>query len=216
METSEMKFYDCAVAPNPRRARIFIAEKGLDIPKVEVDIIGGENLKDEFLSVNPRGLLPVLELDDGTRFDETMAICKYLEDLYPDPPLLGTTPVERAQIECLQRKMEFDGMIATSEAFRNDTKNENFAYRSLPGNDVVGAIDGLVERGHNSLKLFYHWLEKYLSDSKFIAGDRLTMVDITALCAVDFAKWVELEIPKENTNSLRWYEEVSSRPSAQA
>ncbi len=211
-----MKFYDCSIAPNPRRARIFIAEKGLDIPKVEIDIVGGENLEKEFLSVNPRGLLPVLELDDGTRFDETMAICKYLEDLYPEPPLLGTTPVERAQIECLQRKMEFDGMIATSEAFRNNTKNDNFSYRSLPGVDTVGAIDGLVERGNKTLGLFYHWLEKYLTHSKFIAGDRYTMVDITALCAVDFAKWVELDIPKENTNSLRWYEEVSSRPSAQA
>lgn len=210
-----MKFYDCAVAPNPRRARIFIAEKGLDIPKVEIDIIGGENLEDKFLSVNPRGLLPVLELDDGTRFDETMAICKYLEDLYPDPPLLGTTPVERAQIECLQRKMEFDGMIATSEAFRNDPKNESFSYRSLPGL-TNPAIDGLAKRGRNTLALFYHWLEKHLTSSKFIAGDRFTMVDITALCAVDFAKWVELEIPKENTNSLRWYENVSSRPSAQA
>ena len=211
-----MKFYDCSIAPNPRRARIFISEKGLDIPKVEIDIVGGENLKEEFLAINPRGLLPVLELDDGTRFDETMAICKYLEDLYPEPPLLGTTPVERAQIECLQRKMEFDGMIATSEAFRNNTKNESFAYRSLPGTDAVEAIDGLVERGHKTLEVFYHWLETYLTDSKFIAGDRYTMVDITALCAVDFAKWVELEIPKENTNTLRWYKEVSSRPSAQA
>lgn len=210
-----MKFYDCAIAPNPRRARIFIAEKGLDIPKVEIDIVGGENLTDEFLSVNPRGLLPVLELDDGTRFDETMAICKYLEDLYPEPPLLGTTPVERAEIECLQRKMEFDGMIATSEAFRNDPKNESFYYRSLPGLKNP-AIDALAERGRNTLGIFYHWLEKHLTDSKFIAGDRFTMVDITALCAVDFAKWVPLEIPKENTHSLRWYEEVSSRPSAQA
>lgn len=210
-----MKFYDCAIAPNPRRARIFIAEKGLDIPKVEIDIVGGENLGDEFLSVNPRGLLPVLELDDGTRFDETMAICKYLEDLYPEPPLLGTTPVERAEIECLQRKMEFDGMIATSEAFRNDPKNDSFYYRSLPGLKNP-AIDALTERGRNTLGLFYHWLEKHLTGSKFITGDRFTMVDITALCAVDFAKWVPLEIPKENTHSLRWYEEVSSRPSAQA
>jgi len=210
-----MKFYDCAIAPNPRRARIFIAEKGLDIPKVEIDIVGGENLTDKFLSVNPRGLLPVLELDDGTRFDETMAICKYLEDMYPEPPLLGTTPVERAEIECLQRKMEFDGMIATSEAFRNDPKNESFYYRSLPGLKNP-AVDALAERGRNTLALFYHWLEKHLTDSKFITGDRFTMVDITALCAVDFAKWVPLEIPKKNTNSLRWYEEVSSRPSAQA
>ena len=211
-----MKFYDCAVAPNPRRARMFIAEKGLDIPKVEIDILGGENLKEGFLAVNPRGLLPVLELDDGTRFDETMAICKYLEELYPEPPLLGTTPVERAQVECLQRKMEFDGMIATSEAFRNNTKNESFSYRSLPGTDEIAAIDGLVERGYATLNHFFYWLEHYLQNSKFITGDRFTMVDITAFCAVDFAKWVEIEIPKENINSLRWYEEVSARPSAQA
>ena len=211
-----MKFYDCHVAPNPRRARMFIAEKGLDIPKVEIDIIGGENLKDGFLSVNPRGLLPVLELDDGTRFDETMAICKYLEDIYPEPPLLGTTPVERATVECIQRKMEFDGMIATSEAFRNNTKNENFSYRSLPGVNDIAAIDGLVTRGTKTLECFFLWLERYLENSKFLTGDRFTMADITAYCAVDFAKWVELEIPKENTNSLRWYEAVSSRPSAQA
>jgi glutathione S-transferase len=210
-----MKLYDCSIAPNPRRARIFIAEKGLDIPKIEIDIVGGENLKEEFLSINPRGLLPVLELDDGTRFDETMAICKYLEELYPATPLLGTTPLERAQIECLQRKMEFDGMIASSEAYRNDTKNVHFAYRSLPGLKNP-AIAGLSERGHNTLAIFYHWLEKHLTGSKFITGDRFTMVDITALCAVDFAKWVPLEIPKNNINSLRWYDEVSSRPSAKA
>jgi glutathione S-transferase len=211
-----MKFYDCQVAPNPRRARMFIAEKGLDIPKVEIDILGGENLKDEFLSINPRGLLPVLELDDGTRFDETMAICKYLEELHPEPSLLGTTPVERAMVECIQRKMEFDGMIATSEAFRNNTSNESFCYRSLPGVDAISAIDGLVERGHKTLETFFYWLERYLENSKFITGDRFTMADITAYCAIDFAKWVEVEIPKENTNTLRWYEDVSSRPSAQA
>lgn len=211
-----MKIYDCTVAPNPRRARMFIAEKGLDIPKVEVDIVGGENLREPFLSINPRGLLPVLELDDGTRFDETMAICRYLEELYPEPPLLGTTPVERALIESLQRKMEFDGMIATSEVFRNDTKNDKFSYRSLPGVDSIGAIDGLVVRGRKTLDTFYHWLEQYLTDSEFITGDRFTMVDITAFCAIGFAKWVDLEIPKNNANSLRWYDAVSSRPSAQA
>lgn len=211
-----MKLYDCAVAPNPRRARMFIAEKGLDIPKVEVDILGGENLKESFLAVNPRGLLPVLELDDGTRFDEAMAICRYLEELYPEPPLLGTTPVERAQIECLQRKMEFDGMIATSEVFRNQPDNESFCYRSLPGAGDTPAIPGLIDRGKKSLDRFFYWLEKFLDGNEFIAGDRFTMVDITAVCAVDFAKWVDITIPEKNTNSLRWYEEVSARPSAKA
>lgn len=211
-----MKLYDCAVAPNPRRARMFIAEKGLDIPKVEIDILGGENLKDEFLAINPRGLLPVLELDDGTRIDEAMAICRYLEELYPEPPLLGTTPVERAQVECLQRKMEFDGMIATSEVFRNQLDNESFCYRSLPGVGDLPAIPGLVERGTKTLERFFYWLEKYLEGNRFITGDRFTMVDITAVCAVDFAKWVDITIPQGNTNSLRWYDEVSARPSAQA
>lgn len=209
-----MKLYDCAVAPNPRRARMFIAEKGLDIPKVEIDILGGENLGEKFLAVNPRGLLPVLELDDGTRFDETMAICHYLEELYPEPRLLGTTPVERAQIECMQRKMEFDGMIATSEVFRNQASNEKFCYRSLPGVGDLPAIEGLIQRGTRTLERFFYWLEKYLDGNRFIMGDRFTMVDITAVCAVDFAKWVDINIPEENTNSLRWYEEVSARPSA--
>jgi glutathione S-transferase len=211
-----MKLYDCTAAPNPRRARIFIAEKGINIPKIEIDIMGGENMKDEFRSINPRGLLPVLELDDGTCLDETMAICRYLEELYPEPALLGATALERAQVECLQRKMEFDGMIGASEVFRNNTDNESFSYRSMPGTDDISAIDGLVERGHATLKHFFRWLEHYLKDSRFIAGERFTMADITALCAVDFAKWVEVEIPKENINSLRWYDEVSSRPSAQA
>lgn len=211
-----MKLYDCAAAPNPRRARIFIAEKGISIPKIEVDIIGGENMKEDFRSINPRGLLPVLELDDGTRLDETMAICRYLEELYPEPALLGTTALERAQVECLQRKMEFDGMIAASEVFRNNANNESFSYRSMPGTDEISAIDGLVGRGHATLRQFFHWLEYYLKNSSFIVGERFTMADITALCAVDFAKWVEAEIPRENVNTLRWYAEVSSRPSALA
>ena len=210
-----MKLYT-GFSPNGTRVTAFLAEKEIDLPIEPVNVAAGETRTEAFLKINPLGQIPVLELDDGRILTETMAICRYLEELYPEPPLLGTTPVERAQIECLQRKMEFDGMIATSEAFRNDIKNENFAYRSLPGNNAIGAIEGLVERGHNSLKLFYHWLETYLKDSRFIAGDRFTMVDITAVCAVDFAKWVDLEIPKENTHSLRWYDEVSSRPSAQA
>jgi glutathione S-transferase len=211
-----MKLYDCAIAPNPRRARIFIAEKGLNISKVEVDIIGGENLKDAFLSINPRGLLPVLELDDGTRIDEVMAICRYLEEVYPEVPLLGTTPLEKARVEGLQRKMEFDGMIGISEAFRNNVKNESFSYRSLPGSDAISAIEGLVDRGQNTLNNFYLWLERYLSENTFVAGDSFTMADITAFVAVDFAKWVERDIPEENIRSHEWYKKVSMRNSTKA
>lgn len=211
-----MKLYDCQVAPNPRRARVFMAEKGIDIPKVEVDILGGENLQPEFLAVNPRGLLPVLELDDGTRFDEVMAICRYLEELYPAPPLLGRTPVERALVESLQRKMEFDGMIAGSEVFRN--QHEQFSRRSIPGGGgaEIAAVPQLIERGTQTLGRFFDWLEKYLEDSEFIVGESFTMVDITALCAIDFVAWVDISIPQANARTRRWYDSVSSRPSAKA
>lgn len=211
-----MILYDCDVAPNPRRARMFIAEKGLDIKKVEVDIIGGENLSESFLSINPRGLLPVLELDDGTIIDEVMAICRYLEELHPKNPLLGSTPLEKARVVGYQRKMEFDGMIAISEAFRNDSVNERFTFRSLPGRDGTSAIEGLVERGQTTLDNFYIWLERYLTENEFVAGDNFTMADITAYVAIDFSKWVKRRIPKENIRTLEWYSKVSSRNSSKA
>lgn len=211
-----MKLYDCAVAPNPRRARMFIAEKGIEIPKVEVDILGGENLQPEYLSVNQRGLLPLLELDDGTRFDEVMAICRYLEELYPSPCLLGRTPVERARVESLQRKMEFDGMIAGSEVFRN--QHPQFANRSIPGGGgaEIEAIPQLVQRGTQTLARFFDALEGYLENNEFIVGDTFTMVDITAVCAVDVVGWVEIAIPEGNARTKAWYAAVSARPSAKA
>jgi len=211
-----MKLYDCKVAPNPRRVRIFLAEKGLKIPTVEVSIIDGENLKPEYLRVNPRGLLPVLELDDGTRLDETMAICRYMEELYPEPSLMGTKPLEKATIESWQRHMEFDGMLAVSEIVRNSLPV--FSTRGLPGvTQPVPAIPALVERGTASLRRFYDRLEQRLRETEYVAGDRFSIADITALCAVDVAtNRVKIPIPTENTRSQRWYAAVSSRPSAAA
>ena len=209
-----MKLYDCQVAPNPRRARMFLAEKGIEIETVEVDILGGENLQSEFLQINPRGLLPVLELDDGTRLDEVMAICRYFEDLHPEPPLLGRNALEKALVTNRQRKMEFDGMIAGSEVFRN--QHENFAKRSLPGagTDVLPAIPALIDRGKQTLARFFAALENYLGETEFVAGEVLTMADITAVCAIDFAAWVDIKIPEQNARSLDWYDRVSSRPSS--
>ncbi len=211
-----MKLYDCHIAPNPRRARMFIAEKKLDIEKVEVDILGGENLQDEFLAVNPRGLLPVLELDDGTRIDEVMAICRYFEELQPEPALLGHDMKSKAIITCRQRKMEFDGMIACSEVFRN--QHEQFQKRSIPGagKDIIPAIPALIDRGKQTLDRFFYWLETYLEEGPFLAGEHFSVVDITAVCAVDFAGWFETSIPEKNTRTLAWYEKISSRPSAAA
>lgn len=211
-----MKFYDCHVAPNPRRARMFLAEKGIELEKIEIDILGGENLEDDFLAINPRGLLPVLELDDGTRIDEAMAICRYFEELQPEPALLGHDLREKAIITSRQRKMEFDGMISSSEVFRN--QHEQFLKRSIPGcgKDVVPAIPGLIDRGKQTLERFFWWLETYLEESTYLAGESFSMVDITAVCAIDFAAWSDIHIPEANLRTKKWYEEVSARPSAKA
>jgi glutathione S-transferase len=211
-----MKLYDCKVAPNPRRARMFLAEKGIHIESVEVDILAGENLQAPFLAINPRGLLPVLELDDGTRIDEVMAICRYFEALQPEPVLLGRGALAQAMVTNRQRKMEFDGMLAVSEMFRN--QHEKFARRSLPGagGDELPAIPALVARGRQTLARFFAWLELYLGESAYVAGDAFSMADITALCAIDFATWVDIAIPTDNVRTLAWYEQISARPSARA
>jgi len=210
-----MKLYDCKMAPNPRRVRIFLAEKGVTIPTVEVSIIDGENLKPEYLRVNPRGLLPVLELDDGTRLDETVAICRYVEELHPEPSLMGVKPLEKAIIESWQRHMEFDGLAAVGEVLRNSFPA--FSSRGLPGvTQPVPAIPALVERGTASVKRFHERLEQRLGETEFIAGERFSIADITALCAVDVASRIKISIPEENKNSQRWYAAVSSRPSAAA
>ena len=211
-----MKLYDCKMAPNPRRVRIFLAEKGVEIPKVEVSIVDGENLKPEYLRVNPRGLLPVLELADGTRLDETVAICRSLEETTPEPNLMGRSPLEKATIESWQHHMEFDGMTAVSEVVRNSIPV--FSTRGLPGvTQPVAAIPALVERGTNSVKRFYERLEQRLRESEYVGGNRFTIADITALCAVDVAmNRANLPIPAGNTNTRRWHAAVSARPSAKA
>ena len=209
-----MKLYDCQMAPNPRRVRVFLAEKGVDIPKTEVSIIEGENLKPEYLAVNPRGLLPTLELDDGNRIDETIAICRYIEETQPEPNLMGRDALEKARIESWQRHMEFDGLNPTGEMFRNSF--DPFKNRGLPGLENVQAIPELAARGKAGVERFYERLEHRLSQSTYIAGERYTIADITALCVVDFASFAKMGIPEANTNTKRWHTDVSSRPSAKA
>ena len=209
-----MKLYDCQMAPNPRRVRVFLAEKGVDILKTEVSIIEGENLKPEYLAVNPRGLLPTLELDDGNRIDETIAICRYIEETQPEPNLMGRDALEKAQIESWQRHMEFDGLNPTGEMFRNSF--DAFKNRGLPGLENVQAIPDLAARGKAGVERFYERLEQRLSQSNYIAGERYTVADITALCVVDFAGFAKMGIPEANTNTKRWHADVSSRPSAKA
>lgn len=209
-----MKFYDCRVASNPRRVRMFLAEKGIEVPMVDIDIRGGENLKPEYLKINPRGLLPVLELDDGTRLTETIAICRYLEEIQPEPPLMGTDPVSKSVIEAWLRRMEFDGQLPAQDIFRNTFPP--FAGRGIPGRENVDQIPALAERGAAALDRFYDDLESRLRTSAYIGGPDFSIADIVGLVAVDFAIRIEHPIPGGNAATLKWHETVSARPSARA
>ncbi len=208
-----MKLYD-AQAPNPRRARIFIAEKALDIPTEELSILEGENLTDEYKAKSRFGLIPALELDDGTVLTEVPAICRYLESQHPEPNLMGRDPIEIAQIEMWERYSEMSGAQAVGEYFRN-----GFAKlddRGLPGLTGIPRIEALVDRGARRIASFYEVIEQRLGESEYLGSDRFTLADITALCAVDFATMVKHGIPDGNENTERWHAACSSRPSAKA
>lgn len=210
-----MKLYDMRLAPNPRRVRIFLAEKGIEVPMVEVNIRSGENLQPDFLAVNPRGLLPTLQLDDGTIIDETTAICRYFEESQPEPPLMGSTPVEKAMIECWTRRMEFDAGLPVVDAFRNSYP-AYAAERAVPGRTGLKAIPELAERGLSRLAEFYPFIDRRLGECAHVAGPEFSVADITLLCIADFARALKMPVPEELPNFSRWHAEVSARPSAKA
>lgn len=207
-----MKFFDCAPAPSPRRVRIFIAEKGLDIAVVEVDLRSGEQHRDAFAAINPYRTVPVLELDDGSRITNSAGICAYLEALHPQPSLLGETPADKGRIAETQWRMETQGLMAVSDVLRNRAKA--FRGRALTGAAGFGQIPELVERGLLRIDLFFEELDATLAERPFVAGERYSIADITALVAVDFAGWVKKSLPEGAVNARRWYETVSARPSA--
>lgn len=209
-----MKFYDCKTAPSPRRVRIFLAEKGMDVDTVEVDLGSGEQFAEEFRKLNPDCVVPVLELDDGTCLSEVVAICQYLESRQPEPPLMGRNDVERAQVLMWNAKVEQQGLMGMMEAFRNSVKG--LKGRALTGPDAYDQIPELAERGRRRVTSFFTRLDNQLASNDFVAGDFFSMADITALVFVDFAARGKLEMPEDATDLRRWYEAVSARPGAAA
>jgi glutathione S-transferase len=202
-----MKIYDSKTAPNPRRVRIFVAEKGIQIPYEEVDLVKAVNRGEEFRKKNPSGTVPVLELDDGTCISETVAICRYLEELHPNPPLMGVDAKDRALVEMWQRRMELELLLPIADAFRQRHDFFKGKIRQLPEYAEVqkkNAEDRLAR------------LNNELANRKFIAGDRYTIADITALCAIDFGRVSKIAIQPDQANLARWHAEVSSRASAKA
>ena len=207
-----MKFYDCQTAPSPRRARIFIAEKGLDIPVVQVDLRNLEQLEPEFEAINHYRTVPVLELDDGTRLTSTQGVWRYLEEAYPDPPLMGRDAREKAVVADLDWRMEIDGFLAVGELLRNSA--ERMKDRALTGRHDYTQIPALAERGKARIPRFFEDLERLLEGREFLAGDAYSVADITAQVSVDFAGRLKFALPDSARNARRWHEAVSARPSA--
>ena len=209
-----MKLYDCTVAPNPRRVRIFLAEKGIALPTIQVDLRAGEQFTPEFRAINPACTVPVLEFDDGQRIAEVVAICVYFEAIHPDPPLMGIGPQDRAIVAAWQRRAEREGLLAVAEAFRNSTPG--LKGRALPGPDNYDQIPALAERGRARVARFFEAIDRALADREFVAGDRYSIADITALVTVDFAGWIKLPIPEACQHLDRWHKAMAARPSATA
>ena len=202
-----MKLYEFTQAPNPRRVRIFLAEKGITVPTEQVNLASADNRKPEFVKRNPMGTLPVLELDDGTNLAESVAICRYFEELHPEPNLMGKDAKEKAVIEMWQRRMELEILMMTAGSFRNTSE---FFKGRIPQVAEYGAICKSA-----ALKRL-EWLNSELANREFIAGNRYTIADITGLVGIDFGRTTQIKILPEQTNLQRWYNAVSSRPSAKA
>lgn len=208
-----MKLYNWQFAPNCRRVRLFVLEKGLDLPGIEEVIGSGLRLLPQYVDQWPHAMVPMLELDDGTRIGEAMAICRYFEDEYPGPKLMGGNGREKGTIEMWERRAYDDGMIGVAEVFRNS--HPEFVDRGLPGTlEQVPQIPALIERGKGRVSRFYRKFDAQLQSHRFVAGETFSVADITALCSIDFAIVVGLAIPSECSAVARWHEQVSARPGA--
>ena len=209
-----MRFYDCATAPSPRRVRVFMAEKGIEVDTVEIDLGSGEQFSEAFRRINPDCVVPVLQLDDGTCITEVIAICDYLESMYPEPALLGRNAAERAHVLMWNAKAEQLGLWAMADAFRNSVKG--LTNNAVTGPDSYTQIPELAERGRQRVASFFRRLDAELDARSYLAGDFYSMADITAMVVVDFAAWIKIAPPEDAMNLRRWHEDVSGRPSAAA
>lgn len=203
-----MKLYDSKLAPNPRRARIFLAEKGIAVPMEQVDIAAKRHKTPEYAAVNPLQRMPALVLDNGTVITESIAICRYFEALQPEPPLFGVGAEGIALVEMWNRRVELNLFFAVAQVFRHTHP----AMKDLE----VPQVAGWAEANKPRVAEFLRLLDGQLKSTRFIAGDGYTVADITALCAVDFMKPARLSVPEDCANVKRWHAEVSARPSAKA
>ena len=203
-----MKLYDGGRAPNPRRVRVFLAEKGISVPTEQVDLGAMAQKSAAFTVINPLQRVPTLVLDDGTVISESIAICRYFELLHPEPPLFGIQPKEIATIEMWQRRMELQLLLQVGHVFRNSHP----AMKEME----VPQVPAWAEANKPRVTEFLELLDKELKSRPFAAGDRFSVADITGMIGIDFMKPARLAVPESLTNVRRWHAEVSARPSAKA
>lgn len=202
-----MKIYQTHMAPNPRRVRMFLAEKAIEMDYQEVDIAAGDNLTPEMRAKNPTTKLPFLELDDGTCIGETVAICRYFEETTPETPLMGRTALEKAQVEMWQRRVEFHLLQPVTMCFVHTT-----GYFK----DRMNPIAEWGSSSGESAVAYFEELNEHLSKSEYLVDDYFSIADITLLCTIDFARVVKIRVNEKYTHLLDWYARVSSRASASA
>jgi len=201
--------YDCATAPSPRRARILLAEKRVPHETVQVDLRNGEQLGEAYRLINPHCTVPALKVEEGVVLTDNAAIAAYLEARHPEPPLLGRTPLDKAEIASWQWRVEFEGLAAIAEAFRNSSPA--MAGRALTGPVGYAQIPELAQRGLARVQLFFAMLNDHLAGRDFIAAGQFSIVDITAVVAVDFARVVKVRPGEEHAHLLRWRETMQAR-----
>ena len=203
--------YDCATAPSPRRARILLAEKGVAHDTVQVDLKSGEQMGEAYRRINPQCTVPALRTEEGLLLADNAAITAYVEARYPEPPLLGATPAEKAEIASWNWRVEFEGLLAIAEALRNSSPA--MANRALPGAVDYPQIPALAERGLARVANFFTLLNDRLAGRDFIAADRFSVADITAVVAGDFARVVKQKPGDQHPHLLRWRAAMAQRPS---
>jgi glutathione S-transferase len=202
--------YDCATAPSPRRARILLAEKGIQHETVMVDLRTGEQMSDAFRAINPQCTVPALRTEEGAVLTDNAGIAAYLEAKFPEPPMLGRTPLEKAQVASWNWRVEFEGLLAIAEALRNSSPA--MVNRALPGPNDYPQIPELAQRGLARVQQFFVMLDTHLANSEFVGGDKFSIADITAVVGVDFARVVKVKPTEQHPHLQRWRAAMAQRP----
>ncbi|WP_151633141.1 glutathione S-transferase family protein [Noviherbaspirillum aerium] len=203
--------YDCATAPSPRRARIFLAEKGVLHDTVQIDLRAGEQMGEAYRQINPQCTVPALRTEEGILLTDNAAIAAYLEARYPEPPLMGRTPQDKAEIASWQWRVEFEGLMAVADALRNSSPA--MVNRALPGPTDYPQIPELYQRGLARAQQFFVTLNERLAGRDFIAADQFSIADITAVVTFDFARVIRLKPGEDLPHLLRWRAAMGERPS---